>query len=268
MKLGILSDIHEDIESLRLVMNIFEQNQCDELVCLGDILGFDSNYYRKVQKPDASECINIIQNEFKFSVIGNHDLYAIKKLPKHRSGLFEFPDNWYSIDTKERNSLCYGKIFLYENDNLSTPLSQNQRDYLWNLPEYITIEDNGIRLIFSHSIFPDFSGTNHFRYYNHWEIKPHFNFMNKNSINIGFSGHTHSTFPQIVSNGSFDRLAYRTYDLKSTLAHYFCPCTVNGRSKRGVAIIDLENKLIDLIELKNNFLIKMISFYGKKNKKN
>ncbi len=81
MKLGILSDIHEDIESLRLVMNIFEQNQCDELVCLGDILGFDSNYYRKVQKPDASECINIIQNEFKFSVIGNHVYMQSRNFP-------------------------------------------------------------------------------------------------------------------------------------------------------------------------------------------
>lgn len=268
MKLGILSDIHEDIDSLKMAMNIFEKYQCNELVCLGDILGFDINYYRKVVNPNANECLNIIQNEFKYVVIGNHDLFAIKKIPKHRGGLFNFPDNWYSIDIKERNSLCYGKIFLYENDVLSTPLSEDHKNYLWNLPENITIDFNDNRLHFSHSIYPDFSGTNHFRYYNHWEIKPHFNYMSQNQIKLGFSGHTHSTFPQIVSNGSFNKISYKTIELNTSLTHYFCPCTVNGKSKRGVAIVDFNNNNITFYELKSNLIFKFISNYGSKKQKN
>lgn len=45
MKLGILSDIHEDITSLNTALRIFEDKKCDKLLCLGDILGYDPNYY-------------------------------------------------------------------------------------------------------------------------------------------------------------------------------------------------------------------------------
>lgn len=268
MKLGILSDIHEDIESLKFALNVFAEKQCNELVCLGDILGFDPNYYNKVQKPNASECLNIIKNEFKYVVVGNHDLYAVKKIPEHREGLFPFPEDWYNLDLNERQLLSQGKIFLYENEVLSTPLSEEQFSFVKNLPEFLTIEDNGTRVLFSHSIYPDFTGTNHFRYYNHWEVKPHLNFMNKNKIEIGFSGHTHSMYPQLANNGNINKIPYRTLQLSKSNTQYFCPCIVKGKSKRGITIVDIGNNQIEFIEIKNKFTFKLISFYGTKNKKN
>lgn len=101
MKIGIISDIHEDILSLKESFSLLEKSGCNEIICLGDITGFDRVYNKKIQKPNASECIAAVKSNCKYSVIGNHDLFKIKKLPEKFTG-FNFPNNWYFLNFEER----------------------------------------------------------------------------------------------------------------------------------------------------------------------
>ena len=90
MKLGIITDIHEDVVNLKKAISIFETLQCDEIICLGDIIGYNAFYYNYHNTRDANESINIIKSNCRIVLIGNHDLYAIGKLPENRKD-FIFP---------------------------------------------------------------------------------------------------------------------------------------------------------------------------------
>lgn len=61
MKLGILSDIHEDVTNLKKAIRDMEKSNCDELICLGDIVGFSHFYEEYIEQRDANECISIIK---------------------------------------------------------------------------------------------------------------------------------------------------------------------------------------------------------------
>jgi putative phosphoesterase len=64
MKYGVISDIHSNIEALTTVLKEIGKKHVDEIVCLGDIVGYGAN-------PD--EVVELIRQEVKYSVRGNHD---------------------------------------------------------------------------------------------------------------------------------------------------------------------------------------------------
>lgn len=68
MRVGIISDIHGNIEALRAVFDQLEKRGCDELVCLGDIVGYG---------PSPGECIDFLREKNVISVKGNHDHYVV-----------------------------------------------------------------------------------------------------------------------------------------------------------------------------------------------
>lgn len=64
MKYGIFSDIHANTEAFDVVLKALEQNGVDELICCGDIVGYNAS-------PD--ECVTTIINLGVRAVMGNHD---------------------------------------------------------------------------------------------------------------------------------------------------------------------------------------------------
>jgi Icc-related predicted phosphoesterase len=96
MKLAFISDIHEDIVSLRLAISMLEKYKPDKLICLGDICGFNPLYYKYFDQRNAHECLRIIKQNCDVILPGNHDYYASKSLPGI-SPKFEFPANWYVL---------------------------------------------------------------------------------------------------------------------------------------------------------------------------
>lgn len=68
MRYGIFGDIHSNTEALDAVLEALEAEDCDELYCLGDIIGYGA---------EPKECLDRIRARRINTVAGNHDLAAV-----------------------------------------------------------------------------------------------------------------------------------------------------------------------------------------------
>ncbi len=64
MRYGILADIHSNLEALRAALQDLGKRNIDELVCLGDIVGYGA---------DPAECIRLVRENCGSVICGNHD---------------------------------------------------------------------------------------------------------------------------------------------------------------------------------------------------
>lgn len=65
MKLGIISDVHGNLEALNAVL---KEARDLMLICLGDIVGYGAS---------PNECIELVRERASFIIAGNHDLAAV-----------------------------------------------------------------------------------------------------------------------------------------------------------------------------------------------
>jgi len=190
MKIGIVSDIHEDVTTLTRVLRVLEKERCDQVISLGDIVGYDDGHYGTSRIQDAEECIRLVKESCSLSLAGNHDLFAIKKIPKFKAR-FSYPDDWYSLQLEERQRIARGRLWDYSQAEDQIQLTDNSRDYLNSLPEFTIGTFNGLQILFSHHLYPDLSGS--LRKMPIWplDIWPHLRWMKRQGCQIGISGHTH-----------------------------------------------------------------------------
>jgi predicted phosphodiesterase len=64
MRSAIISDIHGNLPALKAVLERLTQENCDQIICLGDIVGYG---------PYPNECIELVKRNCRQSLIGNHD---------------------------------------------------------------------------------------------------------------------------------------------------------------------------------------------------
>jgi putative phosphoesterase len=67
MRIAIISDIHSNLEALKKTFEIIDTKNIDEIICLGDIVGYGAN---------PNECVELVRRRVRYCVLGNHD-YAI-----------------------------------------------------------------------------------------------------------------------------------------------------------------------------------------------
>ena len=67
MRIAVIADIHANLEALQAVLGRIAELAVDEIVCLGDIVGYNAN---------PNECVDIIRSGNIVSVLGNHDACA------------------------------------------------------------------------------------------------------------------------------------------------------------------------------------------------
>jgi len=251
MKIGIFSDIHEDCERLDITMKKMEKEGVNEMACLGDIVGFDVLNYRYLSTRNASYCLDSVRANCRWVVAGNHDLFAIRKLPDICDP-FQFPANWYNLDFQERQRLACQKVWLYEQRELPALLNAKDRTYIDSLPLFIQFESDGIQVLFSHSLFPDISGSMAFRPKDPWDFKPHLSWLKNQGAKIGFSGHLHLSGLAWADCKRYTQKNFISTPLPGNLVQYLCPCTANSSSKNGFLILDTGQQTLTARALKSS----------------
>lgn len=74
MKYAIISDIHSNLEGLEKALEIIDQKGVDEIICLGDIVGYGAN---------PNECVATVNSRCTKVVLGNHDAAALNPEVAH-----------------------------------------------------------------------------------------------------------------------------------------------------------------------------------------
>jgi diadenosine tetraphosphatase ApaH/serine/threonine PP2A family protein phosphatase len=67
MRTAVIADIHANLEALESVLERISELGTDEIVCLGDIVGYNAN---------PNECVDIVRDRKIVSILGNHDICA------------------------------------------------------------------------------------------------------------------------------------------------------------------------------------------------
>jgi diadenosine tetraphosphatase ApaH/serine/threonine PP2A family protein phosphatase len=74
MRVAVISDIHSNLEALQKTLEIISKSNIDEIVCLGDTVGYGAN---------PNECLDIVRSATPYILLGNHDEAAVNPSIAH-----------------------------------------------------------------------------------------------------------------------------------------------------------------------------------------
>ena len=161
MRYAILGDIHANLEGLRAVLKDAAEQGVDKYVCVGDVVGYNSN---------PVECLEIIRNIACAVVRGNHDHYCA-----------------YDDDLSGFHPLAADVV-----DWTRKKLSKDDRRYLQSL-EY-TMPVDGFTIVHSTLDTPEMWGY----VFDPLEAEANFAYQ---TTPVCFFGHTHVPLAFEKSNG-------------------------------------------------------------------
>jgi predicted phosphodiesterase len=67
-RFAIISDIHGNLEALSRALEVIDEERVDEIVCLGDTVGYGAN---------PIECLTLVRSRCSIILLGNHDAASI-----------------------------------------------------------------------------------------------------------------------------------------------------------------------------------------------
>ena len=67
MRYAIISDLHANLEALTAVLDVIKDIGVDQVVCLGDVVGYNAS---------PNECVDIVREREIPTICGNHDAVA------------------------------------------------------------------------------------------------------------------------------------------------------------------------------------------------
>ncbi|TVR70673.1 MAG: metallophosphatase family protein [Marinilabiliales bacterium] len=248
MKLGFLSDIHEDVVSLKKGLDVLYREHCDQIICLGDIIGFSNPYYPFGETKDANACIDLVRENCTIVVPGNHDLFSAGRIPMFHAGI-EYPENWYRMEISDRMNLMKGKIWFYEHE-VNPGLTEENIQYLRSLPEYDILKIDDYSILVTHFVYPDISGSLRKRIDEIYEYRDHFWFMRQNNCILSFAGHMHREGFEVINMMGFREYGFKKKRLMRIESFIGLPSIAFGQNKNGVAVFDTESFEIKVVRLR------------------
>jgi len=248
MRIGFLSDIHEDIASLNLALDILAQHRCETIVCLGDIVGFTLPFYQYIHTRSAETCVTLVRTHCIAAVAGNHDLYAVRRVPRYQAG-FNYGADWYGLEYAARASRAHNRIWLYEDNEIPSTLSPASVEYLQGLQETERVAFDGVSCLLSHFCYPDFSGSAIYFPSQSFHLKKHFEFMRAQGCRLGISGHGHPEGCLIIDEDRFALHPFGTIPLTGETQWIVAPCVARTSRANGCMVLDTDTKQIHVLPL-------------------
>lgn len=153
MRYAVISDVHANIDALELVLAKIEDLNVDQIVSLGDVVGYNAN---------PNECADTMRELNIPTILGNHDAVAC-----------EIEDPWGF------NPIAL-KAAMWTRDQLS----EENMEWLKSLPDALN---------FGPMVGVHGAPKNHNTYLFSWEdILPHLYFLEEQNCGICMMGHTHT----------------------------------------------------------------------------
>lgn len=113
MKLGIITDIHNNLTALKTVTEKLNQMKCDKIICCGDIIGIG---------PCPEETVQyVMQIPNLIAVRGNHEKYLLEGMPseypnEENMGYEEMNHHKWEHSLLSKNSIAFLKSLPYRTD--------------------------------------------------------------------------------------------------------------------------------------------------------
>ena len=171
MRRAIISDIHGNLAALESVLEDIKTQNCDQIVCLGDVIGYG---------PQPQECVDLAQT-FDACILGNHDLAALFD-PEGFSSAAESAILWTraQIETGDSPENCLRRL-----------------EFIAHLPRTrregkITFVHGSVRNPINEYVFPE-------DVYNRRKMEKLFSLVQ----HVCFQGHTH--VPGVFTSETFHR---------------------------------------------------------------
>lgn len=167
MKIGIITDIHSNIQALNAILNEFEKIKVDKIICCGDIIGIGINPEETVQA--------LIKIKDKLiAVRGNHEQYLLNGLPKEIH------------DDKRKMS----EIEIENHKWNHNKLSDQSINFLRQLKVSQNIQMEGKKIYITH--YPQEADGKYKKHIKNPHINENIEMFKENDADIFLYGHTHS----------------------------------------------------------------------------
>lgn len=113
MKLGVVTDIHNNLTALKAIVKTLNQMECDKIVCCGDIIGIGPFPEETVQ------CMMQIPN--LIAVRGNHEKYLLDGMPdeypnEEQMGVEEMKHHKWEHNLLSEESIAFLECLPYKID--------------------------------------------------------------------------------------------------------------------------------------------------------
>ena len=168
MKIGIITDVHSNINALNIVLNEFDKIEVDKIICCGDIIGIGPNPEETVQE--------LMKNKDKLiAVRGNHEQYLLEGLPKN----VHDDKRAMSLEEIDNHEWTHSK------------LSENSKNFISKFKISNIIEIEGKKIYIVH--YPSNENGIYKKHIKKPTIKQNEEMFSEIDADIYIYGHTHTT---------------------------------------------------------------------------
>lgn len=167
MKIGIITDIHSNIQALNAILYEFDKIEVDKIICCGDIIGIGPN-------PEETVQTLIARKDMLIATRGNHEGYLINGLPN------EVHDDKRKMSNEEIENHKWTQ----------SQLSDNSKEFLKNLKESILLQVDNKKIYIVH--YPINEIGMYERHIKKPNIEQNEEMFRKIDADIFIYGHTHT----------------------------------------------------------------------------